>query len=708
MASNHDDQTKPRPDATRVFSLQEQEREPFGSVPNAEQDFEVTGVDLKVDQPLALPILGEYQIEELIGAGGMGQVFRARHRTMDRQVAIKILPRSVSDDEHAVERFYTEVRATARLMHPNIVTAFDAGCHRSGSKPIHYLVMELIHGELLSQRVNQSGPMSAVEVVEILKQSASALEYAHAQGIVHRDIKPSNLMITPAGVLKILDFGLAVLRGHLDKQAVEKHLVGTVEFMSPEQINAPESVDHRSDLYSLGATIFYLLTGRPMFQGEMVQTAMAQVRTKPQALYEVRSDVDIRLDSIFQSLVAKSPADRCQSASNLMEKLVSMNLVERTPVQSRIRGAENRLPKLSLDHPTSVGLGNSTSQRAFSPFGIDLGMIHSRVSYIDSEHKVEEVLVDGESTELRNMLFSDGENVAIGSNAAELRATKPNNIFYGMQRWYGLPLLERPFGGRQVPPEVLVGCVVRQLANSVRHKLSSASHAVVTVPACYDQMHRLSTRTACTVAGVEVLQLLDKPLAAALAHTEIDMRLAQSAGNAQDFRKTFLVAMLDGAACEASVVAVEGLAVRMLSCVGDWKRGTTRWHDRATKRLATDVEKRLGSNARDDINIASRLQRTMEKAFDRLQASATVPFVFETPGGKVEGKLERDRLSEWVGELENDCANFARDAIQRAKVDPSSIDAILLIGDVRWMTVIQSQLTKLVGPKAKMVNAEVG
>ncbi len=704
MNSKRNDERRPRPIATREFSLSEPNSGQGDDGLHVENDFEFTDGKLQVDTRAPMPILGEYQIEEFIGAGGMGQVFRARHRTMDRQVAIKILPRSLSDDDIAVKRFYTEVRATARLMHPNIVTAFDAGCYRVGDKPVHYLVMELIHGELLSQRVNQNGPMNAAEVVEVLKQSASALEYAHAQGIVHRDIKPSNMMITPAGVLKILDFGLAVLRGHLDKQAAkESQLVGTVEFMSPEQINAPETVDHRSDLYSLGATVFYLLTGRPMFHGEAVQTAMAHINTKPPALYEVRSDVDIRLDSVFQSLVSKAPEDRFQSASGLTEKLIAMNLIERPVIPTRVRGAEHRLPKLGFEHPTSAGLVRSTSHRPFAAVGIELGMILSRVSYIDSEHKVEEVQVDGESAELRNMLFSDGENIGVGAVAVDHRASNPNQIFYGMQRWYGLPLVERPFGGRQVPPEVLVACVIRQLTVAARHRLPNASHAVVTVPACYDQMHRLSTKTACSIAGVEVLQLLDKPLAATLAHVEIATRLAQAAGNASEYRKTFLIAMLNGTACEVSVVSVNGLVIQMLSSVGDWKRGATRWHDRATKRLATEVEKRLGDSAREDLNIASRLQRTMEKAFDRLQISATVPFVFETPGGKVEGQLDRERLYDWVGDLENDCLSFAREAIERAKIDPATIDSILLLGDVRWMPVIQRQLSKLVGPKAKLI-----
>jgi len=331
MAISPNEEKKPGLGVTQAFSLKDQ---------NFDGDFHIEGkvdkASISAETPLdqdantKLPILGEYLIEQKIGAGGMGQVFRARHRTMDREVAIKILPRALSEDVIAIDRFYSEVRATARLMHPNIVTAFDAGCHRSGTAPVHYLVMELILGEVLSDRIARTGPLNANEVVEILKQSASALEYAHMQGIVHRDIKPSNMMLTPNGVLKILDFGLAVLRDRMEHSGkTETQLVGTVEFMSPEQINAPESVDHRTDLYSLGATIFTLLTGRPMFHGETVQTALAQINRKPPALYEVRSDVDIRLDSVFQALVAKNPDDRCQSATELLAKLIKLNLIER-------------------------------------------------------------------------------------------------------------------------------------------------------------------------------------------------------------------------------------------------------------------------------------------------------------------------------------------------------------------------------------------
>ena len=242
--------------------------------------------------------LGEYQILDRIGAGGMGQVFRASHRTMQRDVAVKILPNAFSNNPAFVSRFNTEIRAIGRLMHPNIVTAFDAGYTES----IHYLVMEFVDGISLSNRIATQGVMSIPEVVDILSQAASALSYAHSMGVVHRDIKPGNMMITSKGVLKICDFGLADLESDNTELKQSRQLVGTVEYMSPEQIDRPQAIDHRTDLYSLGATLFFLLTGRPLFSGEVIQVALAHRQNKPPALYEIRSDCDLRLDLYERAL----------------------------------------------------------------------------------------------------------------------------------------------------------------------------------------------------------------------------------------------------------------------------------------------------------------------------------------------------------------------------------------------------------------------
>jgi serine/threonine protein kinase/molecular chaperone DnaK (HSP70) len=630
--------------------------------------------------------VGEYIILDKIGAGGMSQVYRAKHRTMDREVAIKILPEGLSTNYKAVNRFYSEVRTQAKLSHPNIVTAFDAGSQHVKGHTIHYLVMELIKGESLAQRVTTKGPLPIDEVVSILRQAALALRYAHTAGVVHRDIKPGNMMLTPEGVLKILDFGLAVIpevRGFQD-QTNSKLLIGTAEFMSPEQVNTPELVDHRTDLYSLGATLYYMVTGSPMFSGDAIRNAIAQLYERPSALYEIRGDLDIRLDSVFQWLVAKNVEDRCPSAFDLLEKLYEVNLIDRPPPSVSERNLNSRPFKLALGRATNLARGTATSQCTAEAIGIELGMIRSRVSFANSRSDIEEVFVDGDSPQLRNMLFSDGANVAIGSNAVAKRSQRPDQILYGLQRWYGMPLLERSFGGCQIPPEVSVAAVIRHLVVASRCRRPNASHAVVTIPGCYDQFHRIKTRTACAIAGVEVLQLLEKPLAAALAHMDTESRCAKERGEAPPNKK-LLVVMLSGTACEAAVIQAGPSGSQTLSLVGNWQRGTLRWQDRAAKRLAKLVENKYGYSAAEDLNLASRIQRTIELAMEKLRYKSVVPFVLETPKGRYENAFERDLIHEWVDDLVSDCRVFASEAIRRAGIESGEIDSLLLIGDIRWL-----------------------
>ena len=346
--------------------------------------------------------------------------------------------------------------------------------------------------------------------------------------------------------------------------------------------------------------------------------------------------------------------------------------------------------------------GTSTSLKSFAPFGIDLGMIHSRSSFVNDDFKIEEVRLDGSLLELRNMVTSSEGSVAIGSLAESHRIQHPEQIFYGIQRWYGLPVLEKTFGGRRVPPEVMVACILRKIVLQTRKQYPSASHAVVTVPGCYDQMHRHSTKMACSIAGLEVLQILDKPLAAALAHSEIETRLAQARGDA-NYLKKHLVVMLSGSACEASVVQVTPTRIQTLSLAGDWRRGTVRWHDVATKRLASLIEQKYGLSARENLGLASQLQRTMERAFERLRQSAKVPFLVDLQKGKFEGELDRDQLGFWVGDLVDDCEQFAKEAMARAKTEAGDIETLILMGDIRWLPMIQARITPLVHPKAKVV-----
>jgi len=217
---------------TRAFSKEELDE----LIRDSSDDFDFAfagDVQSKVPRERRNPILGEYVILDRLGSGGMGQVYRAKHRTMDREVAVKILPKRLSSDPIAVERFYAEVRAQGRLMHPNIVTAFDAGCHRTRTNTVHYLVMELIHGESLSQRVSLQGPMSAANALQVLKQAATALEYAHGLGIVHRDIKPCDMW--SIGVIAYILFaGYPPFNGTSNKEVYNAVRNGTYYFPSED------------------------------------------------------------------------------------------------------------------------------------------------------------------------------------------------------------------------------------------------------------------------------------------------------------------------------------------------------------------------------------------------------------------------------------------------------------------------------------------
>ncbi len=222
--------------------------------------------------PVVLPEPGQlvdcFLLEEAIGVGGMGAVFRALDTKLDRQVALKLLPPDQALDPEVVPRFYQEGRAAARLDHDNIARVFSIG--QDG--PLHYIAFEYIEGETVRQRVERTGAVPVAEAVNIALQIAYALVHASLRGVVHRDIKPSNIILAPGGRAKLVDMGLArhFERGGDHGLTQSGMTLGTFDYISPEQARDPRDVDVRSDLYSLGCTLFHMLTGRPPFPGGTV------------------------------------------------------------------------------------------------------------------------------------------------------------------------------------------------------------------------------------------------------------------------------------------------------------------------------------------------------------------------------------------------------------------------------------------------------
>jgi formylglycine-generating enzyme required for sulfatase activity/serine/threonine protein kinase len=271
-------------------------------------------------------ILGDYVVLDRIGEGGMGQVYKAEHRTMERVVALKTLPSAATKSELAVQRFHREVKVAARLSHPNIVTAYDAG----ESQGVHYLVMEHVEGSDLSVLVRTNGTLTVQQALNYILQAARGLEYAHAENVIHRDIKPSNLLLDRKGTVKVLDMGLARLNqavGPYDETADETltgtgQAMGTIDFMPPEQAENTKSADERSDIYSLGCSLYYLLTGRAIFDGDtVVMKLLAHREAEIPLLRAERPNVPEKLDLIYQKMVAKRPDDRYGSMTEVIAEL---------------------------------------------------------------------------------------------------------------------------------------------------------------------------------------------------------------------------------------------------------------------------------------------------------------------------------------------------------------------------------------------------
>ena len=265
-------------------------------------------------------VFGEYVVMDKLGQGGMGVVLKAQHRRMKRFVAVKMIAGKAIGSPDAVKRFYREVEAAAKLNHPNIVQAHDASEHDG----VHYLVMEYVEGKDLAAIVKDRGPMAVHAAVECIRQVARGLQYAHKQGIVHRDIKPSNLLMDKEGTVKILDMGLARIAGLADDSDQDRltssgQVIGTCDYMAPEQALDTHHADARADMYSLGCTLYRLLTGHVPYRGEtQVQVFIAHRESPIPSICKERPDVPPQLDAVFQKMVAKDPEHRYQSMTEVI------------------------------------------------------------------------------------------------------------------------------------------------------------------------------------------------------------------------------------------------------------------------------------------------------------------------------------------------------------------------------------------------------
>lgn len=277
-----------------------------------------------LDLDLSGQQVGDYRLLRRLGRGGMADVYLAEQQSLRRQIAFKVLKRELAKDDTYVRRFHMEAQAAAALVHANIVQIHEVGC----ADGLHYIAQEYVAGQNLRDLVSRRGAMSAKQAVSVLRQVASALTKAAEQGIIHRDIKPENIMLTPAGEVKVADFGLArvVAAGDSMNLTQTGMTLGTPLYMSPEQVEG-RPLDPRSDIYSLGVTCYHMLTGEPPFRGETaLSVAVHHVRTQPERLENRRPDLPTSLCRIVHKMLAKKPSDRYADAHELLRDLRTSGL----------------------------------------------------------------------------------------------------------------------------------------------------------------------------------------------------------------------------------------------------------------------------------------------------------------------------------------------------------------------------------------------
>src|SRR5689334_16936788 len=262
--------------------------------------------------------IGKYKVLERLGSGGMGTVYLCEHLVVRRKVAVKVLPASKADNPSALARFYREARAAGVLDHPNLVKAHDID--QDGG--LHFLIMDYIDGSNLQEIVTRFGPLSVERAAHYVAQAAAGLQHAHDSGLVHRDVKPANILLDRVGTIRVLDLGLARFSDPTDQLTLkydDKNVLGTADYVSPEQALNSHEVDARADIYSLGATFYFLLTGQPPFPGgKIAQKLIWHQLKEPTPVHELRPDVPKELSDLVARMMCKKPVGRFQAPADVI------------------------------------------------------------------------------------------------------------------------------------------------------------------------------------------------------------------------------------------------------------------------------------------------------------------------------------------------------------------------------------------------------
>jgi len=668
------------------------------------------------DNPHGL-ILGQNVILDCIGSGGMGEVYKAEHRRMKRPVVVKVLHPDNTKSDVALRRFQREVEAVARLSHPNVVTAFDA----DEEKGIHFLVMEYVDGRDLGSVISRGGPLEIEQAIDYVIQAARGIAYAHSQGVVHRDIKPSNLLVDSAGVVKVLDMGLARFDSPFETTNESKdgdeitqanQIVGTVDYMPPEQADGSANVDRRSDIYSLGCTLFRLITARVPYRGDSPIKKLISHRSDPiPSMRAARADTPARLDDVFQRMIAKSPDDRYATMEDVIREL---ELCRQELRGGRVTGEEADRGVLpgsgaephgettkSFQASEDTDLGFTTAaprgpkRRGEPAVGVDLGTTFSAVAYLDDLGRPQTLSnAEGDKTTPSVILF-DGDDVVVGKEAIKAMATDMEYVAECAKRDLGLRCFHKQFSGRSYPPEALQAWILNKLRNDACQMIGPFEKVVVTVPAYFDEVRRKATEDAGYMAGFDVMDIINEPTAAAVAYG-YGQGYFHPEGSCGEPKKV-LVYDLGGGTFDVTVMEIGGVSFSALATDGDVRLGGRDWDQRLVDFVAEEFVRKHGIDPREDPNTLGRLLRDCEDAKRTLSARSKTHIVCDYQGRAERVSVTRKQFEDMTLDLLDRTAFTTEQTIRAAGLTWSDIDRVLLVGGSTRMPAVNEMLGRISG-----------
>jgi molecular chaperone DnaK len=655
-------------------------------------------------------ILGNNVIQQRIGSGGMGDVFKAEHRRMKRAVVVKILHPENTKSETAVRRFQREVEAVAKLSHPNIVTAFDADVDGQ----IHFLVMEYVDGEDLGSLVSRTGPLDIDRALDYVIQAAQGIAFAHSRNIIHRDIKPGNLLVDRDGVVKVLDMGLARIDQPIDAKTGTddddgitevNQIVGTVDYMSPEQADTSATVDRRCDIYSLGCTLYRLIAGKPPYSGGSTIKKLVAHRIEPiPSIRAVRPDAPELLDSVFRRMVSKSPDDRYSTMEEAIRDLQKCRETMRLPnadtpaadagERPSAPGSAASIGEATAEFQTSedTNLLVTTSRHHREPtVGIDLGTTNSVVAYLDGAGRPQTLVnTEGDKTTPSVVLFDDPD-VIIGKEAIKAMATDMEQVAESVKRELGRQVFHKSLRGVSYPPEALQAWILNKLRTDAWSVLGHFDKVVITVPAYFDEVRRKATQDAGYMAGFRLIDIINEPTAAAVA-SGFQHECCQP-----DSRSRILVYDLGGGTFDVTVMEIAGTEFRTLATDGDVRLGGRDWDQRLVDFVTEDFIRKHGIDPRDDPNSLGRLLRECEDVKRTLSARSRAHILCNSRGYSHRVTISRQQFEDMTRDLLDRTAFTTRATIRAAGLNWSDIDRVLLVGGATRMPAVQKMLRELSG-----------